>query len=98
MPIFYIMSGIPGSGKTTLAKNIPTDMWSPNEDGLLLNIINSDDARKLLLEEKGFSDVNHQNFLSDDVMSEHDKSHGSDPQLVEKITVSLDPLKVMVSN
>ncbi|KKL06506.1 hypothetical protein LCGC14_2595360 [marine sediment metagenome] len=45
MPTLYIICGIPGSGKTTLVKNLPLSMME-NEK---LNIVESDEGRKAIL-------------------------------------------------
>lgn len=65
MSTLYIMCGIPGSGKTILAEKLPLNMMAHNK----LNIIKSDDVRKSFLVQYGFNDVDHQNFLSDEVLS-----------------------------
>lgn len=68
MPTLYIMCGIPGSGKSTIATNIPRSMW----DGNLMNVVESDQYRKLLLTEQGYAVV-HQHFLTNEEMSLKDK-------------------------
>jgi len=64
MGTFYIMCGIPGSGKTTLAKNIPPGVLSSST----ITYMNSDDIRSERLLELGHH-VPHQNWLSDEQMS-----------------------------
>ncbi len=68
MPTLYIICGIPGSGKTTLVKNLPLSMME-NEK---LNIVESDEGRKAILLEYGFSET-HQNNISDELLSPEKK-------------------------
>ncbi len=69
MATLYMTSGIPGSGKSHLTRNLPSSMMSGDK----LNIIESDDVRQHLLNKAGFPDVWNQNMLSEKEMMKEEK-------------------------
>lgn len=80
MPTLYIMCGIPGSGKTTLAKDLPLSIMQ----GAITTYMSSDDIRQRYLELADFPNVTHQNFLSNEEMSLVDKK-----KLEEKVWTAI---------